>query len=189
MLNLDKKALKIGKLWTSVQLNCEEPIMWTVITMIIGLGLAILIYEILRRQVLKRAALKIRRAGQRTTDAGMQAALNHLASAVEVQEVHGTIHSVPVADVWGRGVMAFEYVLETPGMAKADLAEVRRLFNNQLQVYATAQQITAFQDAGPALRVTDAWLRDGQLHVDVAYLMNEATLEYLEDLRRLNPSR
>ena len=46
----------------------------------------------------------------------------------------------------------------------------------------------AFREAGPALRVTDAWLRSGQLHLDIAYLMNEATLEYLEDLRRLNSS-
>lgn len=160
--------------------------MRTWITVIIGLLLAILIYEVLRRQVLKRTALKIRRAGQRTTDAAMQTALAQLASAVEVQTVHGTLHSVPVANVWGRGVMAFEYVLATPGMTAADLPEVRRLFNNQLQVYAQKAQLVAFQAAGPALRVTDAWLRDGQLHIDVAYLMNEATLEYLEDLRRLN---
>ncbi|RRK11597.1 hypothetical protein D1831_01685 [Lactiplantibacillus garii] len=162
--------------------------MWTIVTIIIGLIFAIIIYEILRRQVLKRTALKIRHAGQRTADGAMQTALTHLASAVEVQEVHGSLHSVPVADVWGRGVMAFEYVLETPGMVKADLPEVRRLFNNQFQRYADDQHITAFQNAGPALRVTDAWLRAGQLHVDVAYLMNEATLEYLDDLRRLNQS-
>lgn len=163
--------------------------MRTWITIIVGLVVAIIIYEILRRQVLKRTALKIRQAGQRTADAAMTTALAQLASAVVVQEVGGTLHSVPVADVWGRGVMAFEYVLETPGMTAADLPEVRRLFNNHLQTYALQHQLTAFQAAGPALRVTDAWLRDGQLHVDVCYLTNEATLEYLEDLRRLDPQK
>lgn len=160
--------------------------MRTGITILIGLILAIIIYEILRRQVLKRTALKIRRAGQRTVDEAMMAALKTLASAISFQEVRGSLHSVPVANVWGRGVMAFEYVLETPGMTTDDLPEVRRLFNNQFQSYAAKHQLTAFQDAGPVFRVTDAWLRTGQLHVDVAYLMNEATLEYLEDLRRLN---
>ncbi|MFB9769402.1 hypothetical protein [Lactiplantibacillus modestisalitolerans] len=160
--------------------------MQTWLIIIGGILIAVIIYEILRRQVLKRAALKIRLAGQRTVDQAMQQALQTLAANVAVQEVAGLIHSVPVADVWGRGVMVFEYVLETPGMVTLDLPEVRRLFNNQLERVAAAQQLTAFQAAGPALRVTDAWLRDGQLHLDVAYLMNEATYEYLEDLRRLN---
>lgn len=160
--------------------------MRTVIIVVLGLILAVVVYEIIRRQVLKRSALKIRRAGQRTVDAAMQAALGQLASAVEVQEVHGTIHSVPVADVWGRGVMVFEYVLETPGMTTADLVEVRRLFNNQLARYAQRDQLTAIQADQAPLRVTDTWLRDGQLHLDVAYLVNRATQEYLEDLRRLD---
>jgi len=157
---------------------------WLII--LVGLILAVSIYEVLRRQILKRAALKIRQAGQRTVDQAMVASLAQLSSVAKAQQVGGTLHSVPVAAVWGRGVMAFEYVIATPGMVAADLPEVRRLLNNQLQVYAQAKKITAYQSAGPALRVTDTWLRDGQLHLDVAYLMNEATLEYLEDLRRLN---
>ena len=162
--------------------------MQTWLTIIGGVLVAIIVYELLRRQVLKRAALKIRRAGQRTADQAMTAAFQVLANTMTVQEVAGAVHSVPVADIWGRGVMAFEYVLDAPGMVTADLPEVRRLFNNQLQEYAEQERIGAFQGAGPALRVTDAWLRSGQLHLDIAYLMNEATLEYLEDLRRLNPS-
>lgn len=158
------------------------------LTIIGGVLMAIVVYELLRRQVLKRAALKIRRTGQRTVDSAMVAAFKVLANAMAIQEVAGAIHSVPVADVWGRGVMAFEYVLDAPGMVTADLPEVRRLFNNELQAYAIHNQVVAFREAGPALRVTDAWLRSGKLHLDIAYLMNEATLEYLEDLRRLNSS-
>lgn len=52
--------------------------------------------------------------------------------------------------------MAFEYVLDAPGMVTADLPEVRRLFNNELQAYAIHNQVVAFREAGPALRVTDA---------------------------------
>ncbi|WP_318765935.1 hypothetical protein [Lactiplantibacillus carotarum] len=63
--------------------------MRTGITILIGLILAIIIYEILRRQVLKRTALKIRRAGQRTVDEAMMAALKTLASAISFQEVRG----------------------------------------------------------------------------------------------------
>lgn len=155
------------------------------ITILVGLVLAIIIYEVLRRQVLKRTTAKIKLAGQRTVDTAMTAVLAQLASSVVAQQVSGNLHSAPVADVWGRGVMAFEYVLKTPGMTAVDLPEVRRILNNHLQAYARDEQLTAFQNAGPALRVTDTWLRDGELHVDVAYLMNEATLEYLEDLRRL----
>ncbi|VDG20741.1 hypothetical protein [Lactiplantibacillus mudanjiangensis] len=151
-----------------------------------GILIAIVVYEVLRRQVLKRTALKIRLTGQRTTDAAMLTVLTALSSAKTAQQVSGQLHSTPVAAVWGRGVMAFEYVLDMPGMVPEDLPEIRKLLNNHLQAYATDEGLTAFRDAGPVLRVTDTWLRDQQLHVDVAYLMNEATLEYLEDLRRLN---
>jgi len=154
--------------------------------LLIGLILAVSVYEVLRRQVLKRAALKIRLGGQRTVDQAMVVCLAKLSSVSKAQQVGGELHSVPVANVWGRGVMAFEYVIDAPGMLHVDLAEVRRLLNNQLQVYARDERVAAYQNAGPALRVTDTWLRDGQLHLDVAYLMNEATLEYLDDLRRLN---
>ncbi|MFC6202400.1 hypothetical protein ACFP1L_11005 [Lactiplantibacillus nangangensis] len=160
---------------------------WLII--LVGLILAVIIYEVLRRQVLKRAALKIRLRGQRTVDQAMSQILKQLSSTAVAQQVGGDLHSVPVADVWGRGVMAFEYVLEAPGMITTDLPEIRRILNNHLQAYARDEQLPAYQAAGPALRVTDAWLRSGQLHIDVAYLMNEATLEYLEDLRRLNPKK
>jgi len=156
------------------------------LTILLGLLVAVLVYEVLRRQLLKRTALKIRLKGQRITDTAMEAVLVTLKSEAVAQQVSGQLHSIPVAAVWGRGVMAFEYVLTTPGMTTADLHEVRKLLNNHLQKYAQAEQLPAWQDAGPALRVTDTWLRDGQLHLDVAYLMNEATFEYLEDLRRLN---
>lgn len=157
---------------------------WLII--LIGLILAVSIYEVLRRQVLKRVALKIKLDGQRTVDQAMVATLAKLKSVAKAQQVGGALHSVPVADVWGRGVMAFEYVIDAPGMTASDLPEIRRLLNNQLQDYTREEKIKAYEAAGPALRVTDTWLRDGQLHLDVAYLMNEATLEYLEDLRRLN---
>ncbi len=71
------------------------------LTIIGGVLMAIVVYELLRRQVLKRAALKIRRAGQRTVDSAMVAAFKVLANAMTIQEVAGAIHSVPVADVWG----------------------------------------------------------------------------------------
>ncbi|MFC6163861.1 hypothetical protein ACFP3T_04135 [Lactiplantibacillus dongliensis] len=157
---------------------------WLII--LVGLILAVLVYEVLRRQVLKRTALKIRLQGQRTTDTAMATILRTLSSRTAAQQVSGQLHSVPVATVWGRGVMAFEYVIEAPGMTTADLHEIRKVLNNHLQAYAQDEQLSAWHDAGPALRVTDTWLRDGQLHLDVAYLMNEATFEYLEDLRRLN---
>ncbi|WP_234002769.1 hypothetical protein [Lactobacillus sp. CBA3605] len=156
------------------------------LTLLIGVILAIVIYEVLRRRVLKRAAFKIRLQGQRTADAAMTTVLQQLNSVTAAQTVSGAVHSAPVADVWGRGVMAFEYVLTAPGMVRADLPEIRRILNNHLQAYARDEQLATFQAGEPALRVTDTWLRAGQLHIDIAYLMNEATLEYLEDLRRLN---
>lgn len=65
------------------------------LTIIGGVLMAIVVYELLRRQVLKRAALKIRRAGQRTVDSAMVAAFKVLANAMTIQEVAGRFIRCP----------------------------------------------------------------------------------------------
>lgn len=34
--------------------------------------------------------------------------------------------------------------------------------------------------------ITDWWKYEGILHIDIAYLINEATVEYIKDLEKLN---
>lgn len=42
------------------------------------------------------------------------------------------------------------------------------------------------QSSSRAFIVTDTWLFEGKLHLDVAYLMNDATYEYVRDLKKIN---
>lgn len=82
-----------------------------------------------------------------------------------------------VADVWGKGVMAFEYVVDMPQL------------NVEEQEWLTKENLTTALDqvgAPTPLVITDWWEYEHQLHVDVANLMNEATKEYVADLEKLD---
>lgn len=89
------------------------------------------------------------------------------------------LRSQPVADVWGHGIMAFEYALPRPKVAVDAKA-----FAKALRAQTASKNVDAAALA-PTLDVTDWWQRDGVVHVDVAYVVNHATREYVRDVRRV----
>ena len=84
-----------------------------------------------------------------------------------------------VADVWGHGVMAFSYqVQHEPLISREEL-------NLALARVADEETIASSDISYPAFLVTDLWQRDGILNFDVAFMTNQATIDYVEDLNRL----
>jgi len=157
-----------------------------IIEMIIGILIAWLVYVFIHRLVVQRATRIVRRSAQTDTDAAMKAAVQRLVQqAVLSEEESQMTPSVTVADVWGRGVMAFEYSLKVGMAAEHRLPQLEAALNAALAGFSADHQIKACV-AGPAFIVSDIWVYDDQLHVDVAYLMNESTVEYMKDLKKLN---
>ena len=83
-----------------------------------------------------------------------------------------------------KGVMAFEYQLEVKDLTNADLNGLKKQLEQQLAVHAKAQGIRGYQQ-NRAFVVSDIWLKDGILHIDVSYLVNKATVEYVNDMNTL----
>lgn len=96
------------------------------------------------------------------------------------------LQSQLVADVWGKGVMAFEYSLDTKSSAYHDDRFNRDVLNQALADYAHQHDLKSADPSLPALITTDWWVYQGILHIDVAYLSNEATAEYVKDLKTLS---
>lgn len=141
-----------------------------IIVVIIAFLVVVLLYQLIHRALVKRAILMMQRQAQRATDGVVLSLLSQLAPTVAPAE------SQLVADVWGKGVLAFEYVL--------DLAAAPATEKNQLQEAPVRAAINQ-QEAGMYL-VTDWWTYEQTLHIEVAQLSNEATKEYVHDLKKLN---
>ena len=66
-----------------------------------------------------------------------------------------------------------------------DVAMEESLTNlKQLAVQAKAQGIKGYQQ-NRAFVVSDIWVKDDILHIDVSYLVNKATVEYVNDMNTL----
>lgn len=154
------------------------------IIIIAALIIVAIIYLAIHRVLINRATLMVRRRAEETTNAAVNAVL----PAILGQALPAPLTSQTVADVWGKGVMAFEYVLEPDLRQLAGDLTAEKL-NASLADYAAHHQLPVAKGASAAFRVTDWWEYEHRLHIDVAYLMNEATREYVGDLKKVARSQ
>ena len=150
------------------------------ILIILAIAIVVVIYELIHRFMIKRAIIIVQRQAQEQTDKVV---------AMACQQLFGkdllTASSKLVADVWGKGVLSFEYSLDLQQHDIADKLD-RKSFSQAIDKVAKDQHIIGFQGASRPFLVTDWWEFEHIFHVDVTYLMNEATVEYVHDLHKLN---
>lgn len=160
-----KKKLKWGD---------KMRIFWIcLIAVIIVVGLYVAIHRVL----INRATIMLRNRAQEVTDQAVNTSLKQLLGWDKA------LTSQLVADVWGKGVLAFEYHFDSKD-AGQDLNSDR--LSKSLAAYADQHELTAVRPGKPVFVVTDWWEYEGILHIDVAYLLNESTVEYVSDLKRLD---
>lgn len=156
------------------------------IEILIGVIIAWGVYVLIHRTVVQRATRIVRRSAQTETDVAVTAAIQRLVNDKVLTAAESQLSpSETVADVWGRGVMAFEYTLAVGLATEHQVPQLERSLNEALASYSADHQVKAVI-AGSAFVVSDIWVYEDRLHLDVAYLMNESTVEYLKDLKKLN---
>lgn len=92
---------------------------------VVIIGTLALIFQRYRR---KKALKLIQLDSQNLTDAAMEESLTNLKLLNE-----SLADSVLISDVWGKGVMAFEYQLEVKNLTKADLNGLKTGLNSNWQ--------------------------------------------------------
>lgn len=97
------------------------------------------------------------------------------------------ISSTLIANVWGHGVMVFEFVFEelTITNQKEDKLKLEQVLNE----YAKKNTLVGYQQLIAPFKVTDFWQANNgsnEWHIDVAYIINEVTLEYVHDIQKIN---
>ncbi len=105
--------------------------------------------------------------------------LNGLVNNLLEKEKNEIIEVHDLSNIWGRNIYAFEYVI-----SKCQTDELNdELINKIKEAINEANQSKRFNHE---VVLTDSFVRDNQVHVDLAYLLNAATYEYVLDMRQLN---
>lgn len=143
---------------------------------LIAVILVACLYVVVHRILINRATIILRNHAQRTTDAAVNTALQQLLGW------NREVDSQLVADVWGKGVLAFEYHFPQEELGNL----TRERLNYALNDYADRQDLTTAAGSKTTFVVTDWWQYEKVQHIDVAYLLNEATQEYVADLKRID---
>ncbi|MCI5812884.1 MAG: hypothetical protein MRZ92_05170 [Lactobacillus sp.] len=148
-------------------------LMWLII---ISIVIVVIIYELTHRILIKRATLIVQRRAQSITDQIVFDVLNDKLNVHDCDQ-----QSTLVSDIWGKGVLSFEYNIGTVDSVPVTRDELER----QLNQLAIEKNVDFFQKAPQAFKITDWWQGKKKFHMDVTYLMNEASYEYVQDLHKL----
>ncbi|HJA23178.1 MAG TPA: hypothetical protein H9958_03015 [Candidatus Limosilactobacillus intestinavium] len=148
-------------------------LMWLII---ISIVIVVIIYELTHRILIKRATLIVQRRAQSITDQIVFDVLNDKLNIHDCDQ-----QSTLVSDIWGKGVLSFEYNIGTVDSVPVTRDELER----QLNQLAIEKNVDFFQKAPQAFKITDWWQGKKKFHMDVTYLMNEASYEYVQDLHKL----
>lgn len=150
-----------------------DAIAWFLIVLL--LVVVVILWIIRKRWRRNKAIQMLLQHSQRLTDQAMTTALNALAFPTPQPLV-----PKPITDIWGHGVMAFSYVLPLKTKTLK-----RQSLETALQQVAEELDIASSDPALPPFVITDFFVLEGQLHVDVAFITNEATIEYVRDVNRV----
>lgn len=160
---------------------------WLVIlTAIVFIVIIVVIQYCIKNKELKRLQARSRKL----TDDAMDKSMNEIDLEWFNQNNHKNVRDIAVvSDVWGKDVMVFEYSVELTQNQKFSsekLNALKELLEKKLFNYAKQKKIQNMANKPPFI-VSDIWQLENILHIDVAYIMNEATYKYLNDIEKLEP--
>lgn len=160
---------------------------WLVIlTAIVFIVIIVVIQYYIKNKELKRLQARSRKL----TDDAMDKSMNEIDLEWLNQNNHKNVRDIAVvSDVWGKDVMVFEYSVELTQNQKFSsekLNALKELLEKKLFNYAKQKKIQNMANKPPFI-VSDIWQLENILHIDVAYIMNEATYKYLNDIEKLEP--
>lgn len=159
-----------------------------IIQIIIGLVVAFAVYNLIHYIFVTRPGRKRLALAQRITNEAVKTAVNKLVEQKIILPFdESDFKSEDIAEVWGRGVMAFEYHLPKATI-ESPISEFRKALAGTLEQYGDNHHMHAHTEQAdrPAFIVTDVWQLADRVHFDVAYLVNVTTIEYVDDLKRLH---
>ncbi|MCC3236812.1 hypothetical protein LLE95_03890 [Pediococcus acidilactici] len=132
----------------------------------------------IKRRRVSKAATIVRNSGETIVDEAMGFVAEQMRSQGFVLV---TKRGTSVADVWGQAVVGFNYKIKLND--QGNFRDVGDRIDYWLTQYRQRKDL--MEDQEPMLRVSELWANKNILEVDVVYLINEQTKNYLKDLSKL----
>lgn len=156
-------------------------------TIVIAVVLAFVLYLLVHRFVVSSGTRKTHENALSQTQIALQASLLRLVDEQFIANKPEIIARATIPDGWGRGVMAFEFVINLPPTTPEQLQLFRQRLNKALSEFTRTHNIvSANQTGATAFLITDLWQHETRVHLNVAFLINEATVEYINDLHKID---
>ncbi len=149
---------------------------WILVGLVILFSVLLII-----RNVRKNKYAKLQQANKDITDSAFAASLKRL--GLRKNEIKLEISTSRLSDVWGSGVMAYEYEVDVNHRIIDD--EFREELSVYMQEYAKQNKLSRY-DNFPVFVVSDLWQESNLLRVDITYAVNEKTVNYLRDIHRVD---
>ncbi|UQS86459.1 hypothetical protein MOO44_06080 [Nicoliella spurrieriana] len=91
------------------------------------------------------------------------------------------VNSKVLSDVWGRGIQVFEFQI---AVDEQDVTKKLSFLKQNLKLmFEDRNSDPKINDH--QIKITDLWQYDRFIHIEIAYLANQSTREYINDLERL----
>ncbi|WP_105956250.1 hypothetical protein [Apilactobacillus quenuiae] len=139
--------------------------------MIVGFIIAIIIYNIIHHFFIARPIDMGNKETLKVLDDFIDKLNKNLDNNLIIIEKHN--NSV----IWGRNIYDYEYVLKYNNL---DEEYLKKFINDLITNFNNSKKFNH------DIVMTDFFIRDELIHLDLAYLLNSATYEYVLDMKRLD---
>lgn len=151
--------------------------------------LVLLLGWLLHRSRRKRVQIMLQRNAQQTTNQAVTVTLVTLNKQYPKQFIFSkqeVAQSQVNSMIWGRGVLLFSFKIKLQ-QPISNLLILKNRFETTLNHIALAQGLVAANQQLPPFVISDSWQQAGQWHVDVAFVANQATVNYIRDMQKVAP--
>lgn len=140
--------------------------------MIVGFIIAIIIYNVIHHFFITRPI----DIGNKETINVLDDFIYHLSENLDntLKIVEKNNNSV----VWGRNIYDYEYVLKYNNHFSEEYLRIN--INSLIKTFNDSKKFNH------DVVVTDFFIRDNLIHIDLAYLLNSATYEYVLDMKKVD---
>ena len=163
----------------SVLINYDEGVIKMFFEIIIVIIVALFIYGVLHHFFVINPEKEYQAINKDHVDAVVFKMVSDLQSQKQNINFYQFISSTVLTDVWGRGVMVYEYKYQI--QSDLELLKIRFILEGSL-----AKQPHEIKQIAHKLIITDCWLNDHLLTFDVADEQNDATEEYVKDIKKID---
>ncbi|WP_416353014.1 hypothetical protein ACNAN0_07530 [Agrilactobacillus fermenti] len=148
------------------------------------------LYYLIKR-IRRNAALKIllNHSQKLTNKILAQTLMDPSTNYENILQIPKQIDSEPVQDIWGKGIMVFEYKFAIgpnfSGTADFFDDDFTNALAQKLNEHASENGVISSMPRYTPFVISDHWYLENYYHIDIAFMTNKPTIDYVKDMKKV----